>query len=246
MERLRSLEQHASDTGFQARWRDIKRSNKARLAGYIREHTGIELDSDWIFDVQVKRIHEYKRQHLSALHIVSLYQRLKQDPRLEFPPRVFIFGGKAAPDYFVAKRIIKLINDIATVVNADKDANQRLRVAFVPNFCVKVSEIIYPAADVSEQISTAGKEASGTGNMKFAMNGAVTIGTLDGVNIEIRDQVGEENFFLFGLTADEVRTEREKGYRPRDVYDATPPSKPPSISSRADISAAETARSTAA
>ncbi|RPI46158.1 MAG: glycogen/starch/alpha-glucan phosphorylase [Betaproteobacteria bacterium] len=222
MERLRELEAHADDAEFQRRWRAIKRANKMRLARYVERHAGIALDPDWIFDIQVKRIHEYKRQHLNALGIVTLYQRLKADPGLGIPPRAFIFGGKAAPGYFMAKCIIKLINSIAAVVNADPDVNTRMRVAFVPNFCVRVGELIYPAADVSEQISTAGKEASGTGNMKFAMNGAVTIGTLDGANVEILREVGAENFFLFGLTAEQVAQAQAAAYAPRALYESDP------------------------
>ena len=193
-------------------WRAVKQANKQRLADYIRAHTGIELDPDWLFDIQVKRIHEYKRQHLNVLHIVTLYRRLKAESRSwTLPPRAFIFGGKAAPGYFMAKRIIKLINAVAETVNADPDVNTRMKVVFVPNFNVQNAHLIYPAADLSEQISTAGKEASGTGNMKFMLNGALTIGTLDGANVEIREEVGAENFFLFGLTAAEVERGQARG-----------------------------------
>ena len=217
--RLRELEPFADDATFREQWRGIKRGNKARLAAYVRSATGVELDPDWMFDVQVKRIHEYKRQHLNVLHIVALYHRLKRDPGLSIPPRAFIFGGKAAPGYFLAKRIIKLITAVGETVNADPDVNRFLKVAFVPNFDVKNAELIYPAADLSEQISTAGKEASGTGNMKFMMNGALTIGTLDGANVEMREEAGPENFFLFGLTEDEVATVKANGYRPADYID---------------------------
>jgi starch phosphorylase len=214
LEELRRLEPLAADAAFRAEWRRVKLANKARLAAYLRQAAGVDLDPSWLFDVQVKRIHEYKRQHLNALHIVSLYRRLKADPGLDLPPRVFVFGGKAAPGYFLAKRIIRLVTAIAETVNADPDVNTRLRVAFVPNFNVQNANLIYPAADLSEQISTAGKEASGTGNMKFMMNGALTIGTLDGANVEIREEVGADNFFLFGLTADDVDEVRRRGYRP--------------------------------
>lgn len=214
MKALRGLEAELEDAGLRRAWRDVKLENKRRLAAYLREHAGVELDPTWLFDVQVKRIHEYKRQHLSVLNIVALYRRMKQNPNLSFAPRAFIFGGKAAPGYFMAKRIIKLINSVAETINRDPAVNERLRVAFVPNFNVQNAHLIYPAADLSEQISTAGKEASGTGNMKFMMNGALTIGTLDGANVEMREEVGAENFFLFGLTADEVQRVKRDGYRP--------------------------------
>ena len=220
LESLRRLEPFAGDAAFCREWRAIKLANKRRLASYIRANTGIELDPDWMFDIQVKRIHEYKRQHLNVLHIVTLYQRLKKNPGLALPPRAFIFGGKAAPGYHMAKLIIKLINAVAETVNADTDVNTRIKVAFVPNFNVQNAHIIYPAADLSEQISTAGKEASGTGNMKFMMNGALTIGTLDGANVEIRAEVGSENFFLFGLTAEDVERVMRLGHRPADYLAA--------------------------
>jgi len=217
--RLRGLEPFVDDASFRAQWRDVKRSNKARLAKYIHSVAGVELNPDWMFDVQVKRIHEYKRQHLNVLHIVALYHRLKQNPGTSIPQRAFIFGGKAAPGYFMAKRIIKLINAVGETINADPEVNRFLKVAFVPNFNVQNAHIIYPAADLSEQISTAGKEASGTGNMKFMINGALTIGTLDGANVEMRDEVRPANFFLFGLTEQEVEAVKAQGYRPADYID---------------------------
>ncbi|MGF6656598.1 starch phosphorylase [Paraburkholderia youngii] len=214
--RLRKLEAYADDASFQQRWRSVKQSNKEVLAEHIRRVTGIGVDTAALFDVQVKRIHEYKRQHLNALLIVTLYRRLLRDPQLALTPRCFVFGGKAAPGYVMAKLIIRLINGIAEVVNNDPVVNGRLKVVFYPDFNVKNAHFMYPAADVSEQISTAGKEASGTGNMKFMMNGALTIGTLDGANVEIREEVGDENFFLFGLTADEVAGVKRAGYHPAD------------------------------
>ncbi|CAN5353792.1 glycogen/starch/alpha-glucan phosphorylase [soil metagenome] len=220
--RLRGLEPYADDPSFRERWREVKRANKSRLSEYVHSTTGIELDPSWMFDVQVKRIHEYKRQHLMVLHIVALYHRLKNNPGLSIPPRVFIFGGKAAPGYFMAKRIIKMINAVGETVNADPDVNRYLKVVFLPNFNVKSAHLVYPAANLSEQISTAGKEASGTGNMKFMINGALTIGTLDGANVEIREEAGPENFFLFGLTEDQVERVKSEGYRPASYVENDP------------------------
>jgi starch phosphorylase len=215
---LKQLEFFAEDSHFQARWQDIKKAIKQDLAAYIKLNNDLVVDPDSLFDVQVKRIHEYKRQHLSVLHIISLYLRLKNNPNLEIPPRTFIFGGKAAPGYVMAKLIIKLINAVAEVVNRDPAIGDRLKVVFLNNYNVKLGQRVYPAADLSEQISTAGKEASGTGNMKFSMNGALTIGTLDGANVEIRQEVGSENFFLFGLTTPEVAQLQATGYHPWDYY----------------------------
>jgi glycogen phosphorylase len=218
--RLRGLEKMADDAGFQQDWQKVKLGRKEALAGYVSRHLGLDIEPSGLFDIQVKRIHEYKRQHLNVLHIVSLYNRIKRDPNFDLTPRTFVFGGKAAPGYFMAKLMIKLITAVGDVINRDPDVAGRLKVAFVPNYSVKVAQWVYPAADLSEQISTAGKEASGTGNMKFSLNGALTIGTLDGANVEIRDEVGADNFFLFGLTADEVTRRWQDGYRPRDIYES--------------------------
>ncbi|NJK34382.1 MAG: glycogen/starch/alpha-glucan phosphorylase [Oscillatoriales cyanobacterium SM2_2_1] len=218
MTKLHGLEQYVDDSAFREQWWQIKRANKARLAQYIEKNYCLDINVDSMFDIQVKRLHEYKRQLLAVLHVITLYQRLKNDSSLDVSPRTFIFGGKAAPGYFMAKLIIKLINAVANVVNRDPDLRGRLRMVFLANFSASQGQLIYPAADLSEQISTAGKEASGTGNMKFAMNGALTIGTLDGANIEIREEVGAENFFLFGLTAQEVTQKKAEGYNPMSIY----------------------------
>lgn len=217
-DQLKRLESLENDADFREKWRQVKLDNKLTLANLIKDRTGIVVDPNSLFDVQVKRIHEYKRQHLNALHMLALYLRLKAQPDFPIPPRTFIFGGKAAPGYAMAKLIIKLINSIADLINNDKSIHDRLKVVFLPDFNVKLSQQVYPAADLSEQISTAGKEASGTGNMKFALNGALTIGTLDGANVEIRELVSAENFFLFGLTAGEVFDLKSRGYSPRDYY----------------------------
>jgi starch phosphorylase len=218
-EEIQKLEPFSRDVEFRKRWFEVKQANKANLAGFIKERTGAEVCGDSIFDVQVKRIHEYKRQHLNILHVITFYRRLKHNPGLDVPPRTVLFGGKAAPSYFMAKLIIKLITCVADVVNKDPDMADRLKVVFFPDFNVKNGQRIYPAADLSEQISTAGKEASGTGNMKFCMNGAVTIGTLDGANMEIREQVGAENFFLFGLDTASIHALKQGGYSPRACYE---------------------------
>jgi starch phosphorylase len=222
LDQLRQIEAYVEDAGFRQEWRNIKRAIKQDLAAQILRRTDISVNPDTLFDIQVKRIHEYKRQHLNLLHIVTLYHRLKHNPNLDLQPRTFIFGGKAAPGYYMAKLIIKLINSVGHVVNRDPDMHDRLKVVFIPDYNVTNSQFVYPAADLSEQISTAGFEASGTGNMKFSMNGALTIGTLDGANIEIRQEAGAENFFLFGLTADQVQELKAKGYRPLDYYESNP------------------------
>ena len=220
LDELKRLEGLADDSAFRAHWRKVKHDVKVRLSNYSREQCGVTVDPASMFDAQVKRIHEYKRQHLNVLHIITLYHRLKNNRNLEITPRTFLFGGKAAPGYFMAKLIIKFINAVGEVVNNDPDVKHQLRVAFLPDYDVSLGQRVYPAADLSEQISTAGKEASGTGNMKFAMNGALTIGTLDGANVEIREAVGAENFFLFGLTVDQVSATLAAGYHPWDIYQA--------------------------
>ncbi|MCG6899867.1 MAG: glycogen/starch/alpha-glucan phosphorylase [Gammaproteobacteria bacterium] len=219
LEHLRKLAQHADDAEFQQRWREIKLANKQRLADMVERDCGIKIATSALFDVQVKRIHEYKRQLLNVLHVIHLYNRIKRGDIENWTPRCVLIGGKAAPGYAMAKNIIKLISNVASVINADPDADERLKVVFLPNYRVSTMEVICPGADLSEQISTAGKEASGTGNMKFMMNGAITIGTLDGANIEILQEVGAENFFLFGLSAEQV-AETRRDYCPWDIIAA--------------------------
>jgi starch phosphorylase len=222
MDNLRKLEERQNDHAFLEHWASTKLSVKRKLASYIHRNTGVLVDPSSLFDVQVKRIHEYKRQHLNALQIITQYLRIKNGQAGDMAPRTVLFGGKAAPGYYMAKLIIRFINGIAETVNSDPDMDGRLRVVFLPDYSVKLGEQVYPGSDLSEQISTAGKEASGTGNMKFAMNGALTIGTLDGANVEIRDLVGADNFFLFGRTVEEISALQQSGYRPRDFIEAMP------------------------
>ncbi len=222
LEELRRLEPLAEDAGFRAAWMDAKRENKRRLARYVLRKCELGINPDTLFAVQVKRIHEYKRQLLNILHVIALYRRILDDPAGDHVPRTVLIGGKAAPAYHQAKLIIKLINAVAARVNRDPAVKGRLRVVFLPNYCVSQAEKVVPSADLSEQISTAGMEASGTGNMKFALNGALTIGTLDGATVEIREEVGAENIFIFGLTAEEVAEVRARGYQPRQIWEHDP------------------------
>ena len=215
---LRKLQPLADDVEFQTMWQAVKRTKKEQLALWLKNISGIDIDPESHFDVQIKRIHEYKRQLLNILHLIFIYNKLRENPGTSFVPRTVIFGGKAAPGYYMAKLIINLINDVARMINHDPAMKDHLKVVFVPNYNVSIAEKIIPATDISQHISTAGTEASGTGNMKFILNGALILGTMDGANIEIAQEVGAENIFTFGLNADQVKILNKSGYNPRIYF----------------------------
>ena len=219
---LKKLETFADDLNFMKKWQRVRHENKRDLAKVILDRTGISVRPDTLFDVQVKRLSEQKRQHLNILHVITLYNRIKKNPHMDITPRTFIFGGKASPGYYMANLIIKLIHSVAEIVNNDSDVAERIKVIFFPNFDIKHGHKIYPAADISEQISTAGRETSGTGNIKFSINGALTIGTMNGANIALGQEIGSENIFLFGSTAEEIYRMKAIGYNPMNYYNENP------------------------